>query len=200
MSASAQDVKKLRDETGAGIMDCKQALQEAGGDFEEARTILRKRGAVVAAKKAGRETREGCIGHYIHMGARIGVLVELVCETDFVARNPDFQRLAQDVAMHAAAMSPRFLDRDHVTPDVLDKEREILTEQARNMGKPEKVVDRIVEGKLGKFYEENCLLEQPFVRDQERTVRAVVQDAVAKFGENIAVRRFVRFAVGDPLS
>jgi len=197
MEINAECVKRLREDTGAGVMDCKKALQESKGDFEEARKILRKRGAAVAAKKAARVAKEGCIGHYIHMGAKIGVLLELVCETDFVARNPQFQELARDLAMHVAAMSPRFLSRETVPPQVLEEEKEILREQTRNLGKPEPVIEKIVEGKLGKFFEESCLLEQPFVRDQERSVLEIVQDAVAKFGEKIEVRRFIRYVVGE---
>ena len=197
MDINAEHVKQLREETGAGVMDCKKALQEAKGDFEEARKILRKRGAAVAARKAARVAKEGCIGQYVHMGSKIGVLVELVCETDFVARNPQFQDLARNLAMHVAASSPRFLSRETVPSPVLEEEKEILREQVKGLGKPPQVVEKIVEGKLGKFYEESCLLEQPFVRDQERSVLEVIQEAIAKFGEKIEVRRFVRYVVGE---
>jgi elongation factor Ts len=195
MTISAEDVRRLRQETGAGVMDCKKALQESNGDFREAQKILRKRGAHVAAKKAHRATREGCIGQYVHLGGKIGVLVEVNCETDFVARNEDFQVLVKDLAMQVAASSPRFVRREDLTEDVLEQEREIY--RAQSQGKPPHVIEKIVEGKLGKFYEQVCLLEQPFVRDQDRTVKDVVEEAIAKFGENINVCRFVRFAVGE---
>jgi len=197
MSISAADVKKLREATGAGIMECKKALGETSGDFEEAKKLLRKMGLQVADKKAGRATAEGLIGSYIHTGGKIGVMVEVNCETDFVARNEDFQTVVRDIAMHVAAAKPRFVSREEVTDGVLTEEREIFAEQARQQGKPDNVIDKIVEGRINKFYEENCLLEQPFIKDTEKTVGDLVKEAVAKFRENIQVNRFVVFAVGE---
>jgi len=196
---SVELVKELRERTGAGVMDCKRALQECGGQIEEAITLLRKKGLAKAAKKVGRETSEGLIGSYIHAGGKIGVLVEVNCETDFVARTPDFQNLVKEIAMHIAAMSPRYISPEDVPEEVLDKEREILREQAKSLGKPEHVVEKIVEGRLRKFFEENCLLEQPYIRDPNMTVRELVSSTVAKLGENITVRRFVRYQLNEPL-
>jgi len=197
MAITAADVKRLRESTGAGIMECKTALGDAGGDFEEAKKILRKMGAAVAAKKAGRSTAEGIIGNYIHTGSRLGVMVEVNCETDFVARNEDFQAVVRDIAMHIAAAKPRFLSREDVTQEVLAEEREIYAEQARASGKPDKVVEKIVDGRMNKFYEENCLLDQPFVRDTDKTVGDLVKETIAKFRENIQIGRFVILAVGE---
>jgi elongation factor Ts len=196
MSISAELVKKLREVTGVGFMECKAALEEAKGDLDQAVTILRKKGLASLAKKAGRETKEGLIGCYIHNG-KIGVMVEVNCESDFVARNQDFQVLVKDIAMHIAASDPRFIRKEDVTQDVLAKEREIYKEQARATGKPENVLDKIVEGRMSKFYSETCLLEQPFVRDPNLTVRDHIAAHIQKIGENIQVRRFVRYRLGE---
>ncbi len=195
MDINAALVKKLRDQTGAGMMECKAALKEANGDLEAATTILRKRGLAQATKKAGRSTNEGIIGSYIHTGAKIGVLVEINCETDFVARTDAFQGLAREIAMHIAAASPQYVSREDVPGNVLDREREIYREQVK--GKPANVVDKIVEGKLGSFYEQVCLLDQPSIRDPKVKVGEIVKDAIAKMGENIAIPRFVRFKLGE---
>jgi len=196
MTISADLVKELREKTGVGFMECKSALQEAKGNLEEAVTILRKRGLASMAKKSGRETKEGLIGSYIHNG-KIGVMVEVNCETDFVARNSDFQSLVKDIAMQIAASDPRFISKEDVTDDVLAQERDIYREQARLTGKPEPVLDKIVEGRMSKFYQETCLLEQPFVKDPAVNVRDHIAALVQKVGENIKVRRFVRFKLGD---
>lgn len=196
MAISADLVKELREKTGVGFMECKSALQEAQGNLDEAVTILRKRGLASMAKKAGRETKDGLIGSYIHNG-KIGVMVEVNCETDFVARNSDFQALVKDIAMQIAASDPRFISKEDVTEDVLAKEREIYKEQARSTGKPEPVLDKIVEGRMSKFYQETCLLEQPFVKDPAVNVRDYIATFVQKIGENIKVRRYVRFKLGE---
>lgn len=196
MAITAEIVKELREKTGVGFMECKSALQESKGDLEEAITILRKRGLASLAKKSGRETKEGTIGSYIHNG-KIGVMVEVNCETDFVARNPEFQSLVKDIAMHIAASDPRFICKEDVTADVLAKEREIYAEQARATGKPENVLDKIVEGRMSKYYAEACLLEQPFVKDPAITVRDFIASLIQKIGENIQVRRFVRYKLGE---
>ena len=188
-------VKKLRDLTGAGMMECKAALTEAHGNIEEATTILRKRGLAQATKKAGRTTNEGLIGSYIHMGGKIGVLVEINCESDFVARTEDFQNLAREIAMHVAASSPQFVKREDVPADLLERERAIYRDQVKD--KPAQVIDKIVEGKVNSFYEQVCLLDQPSIRDSKMTIGALVQQAVAKLGENIAIARFVRFKLGE---
>ncbi len=190
-------VKQLRDVTGAGMMECKAALVEAKGKIEEATTILRKRGLATATKKAGRSTNEGMIGSYIHMGGKIGVLVEVNCESDFVARTDDFQNLAREIAMHIAAANPRFVRREDVPSDVLDRERDIYRGQMEGQNKPAAVIDKIVDGKLNSFYEQVCLLDQPSIRDPKLTIGQIVQAAVAKMGENIAIPRFVRFKLGD---
>ena len=196
MAISAELVKELREKTGVGFMECKSALQEAKGDIEEAVTILRKRGLASLAKKSGRETKDGLIGAYIHNG-KIGVMVEVNCETDFVARNPDFQTLVKDLAMHIAASDPQFIRREDVTEDVLAKEREIYAEQARATGKPENVLDKIIEGRMSKYYSEACLLDQPFVKDPAISVRDHIATHIQKIGENIQVRRFVRYKLGE---
>jgi elongation factor Ts len=194
---NAAMVKKLRDLTGAGMMECKAALTEAGGDIEAATTILRKRGLAQAGKKAGRATKEGLVGSYIHMGGKIGVLVEVNCESDFVARTDDFQNLAREVAMHIAAANPQYVRREDVPPDVLDRERAIYRGQMEGQKKPEAVLAKIVEGKLNSFYEQVCLLDQASVRDPKVTVGQIVTAAIAKMGENISVARFVRFKLGE---
>jgi elongation factor Ts len=195
MEISATLVKKLRDQTGAGMMECKAALKEANGDLEAATTILRKRGLAQATKKAGRSTNEGMIGSYIHTGGKIGVLVEVNCETDFVARTEAFQSLAREIAMHIAAANPQYVRREDIPADVLEREGEIYREQVKD--KPANVVDKIVEGKLGSFYEQVCLLDQPSIRDPKVKVGEIVKDAIAKMGENIAIPRFVRFKLGE---
>ena len=193
----AELVKKLRDRTGAGMMECKAALQEANGDIEEATTILRKRGLAHAAKKSGRATSEGLIGAYIHQGGKIGVLVELNCESDFVAKTDDFQTLLKELALQVAAANPQYVRREDVPADVLDRERAIYRAQMENSGKPPQVIDKIVEGKLGSFYEQAVLVDQPSIRDPKQTVSQLVQAAIAKLGENIGIARFVRFKVGE---
>jgi elongation factor Ts len=197
MQVTAQQVKELRERTGAGMMDCKSALVEAEGDLERAADILRKRGLAAAAKKASRVAAEGAVGSYIHAGGKIGVLVEVNCETDFVARTDEFQQLVRDIAMHIAASDPRYLSRDEVTEEVLAKEREIFRQRALDEGKPENVVDRIVEGRLGKFYAEAVLLEQPFVKDPDKTVEEMITEKIATIKENIRVRRFARYQLGE---
>ena len=194
---SAELVKKLRDRTGAGMMECKAALQEANGDIDEATTILRKRGLATAAKKTGRSTSEGLIGSYIHLGGKIGVLVELNCESDFVARTDDFQTLLKEIGLQVAAASPQYVRREDVPAEILDRERGIYRAQMENSGKPPQVIEKIIEGKLGSFYEQVCLIDQPSIRDPKTTVSQMIQAAIAKLGENIGVARFVRFKVGD---
>jgi elongation factor Ts len=196
-NVSPQQVKELRDRTGAGFTACREALVESGGDLEQAINVLRKKGQAAAQRKAQRATSEGLVGCYIHAGGKIGVLVEVDCESDFVARTDDFQRLCHDVAMHIAALDPRFLRREEVTQGILDRERDIYREQAKTTGKPEPVIEKIVNGKMEKFYEENCLYEQHFIKDESVTVKELVDQAIAKLGENIAVRRFSRFKVGE---
>lgn len=197
MSVSAQEVKELREKTGAGFMECKAALAETHGDVEKAIDLLRKKGLSSAAKKAGRETREGLIGSYIHVGGKVGVLLEVNCESDFVARTEDFQQLVKDLAMQVAAADPRFVRREDVTPEVLERERDIYMEQAKSTGKPKPVLDKIVDGKMEKFYAETCLMEQPFIRDPKVTIHELVSARVAKLGENIRVNRFARFKIGE---
>jgi len=192
----AKQVKELREKSGAPMGDCLKALQEAKGEMEAAFVVLRKRGMATAAKKASRTTNEGAVGTYIHAGGKIGVLLELDCESDFVARTDDFQELLRDVAMHIAASEPRFVSRDEVTPADIEREKEIYRAQAAATGKPPAVIEKILEGKLGKFYEEFCLLDQPFIKDQTQTIAQIVAAKVAKLGENITVRRFARFKVG----
>src|ERR1700694_3442959 len=194
---SAKLVKELRDRTGAGMMECKSALVEANGNVAEAETIIRKRGISSAAKKATRATRQGVIASYIHAGSQLGVLVEVNCESDFVARTADFQELVKDVAMQIAAADPQFIRKEDVTRDVLDKEKSIQRARAINEGKPEKMSDKIVEGRMQKFYEEICLYEQPFIRENSTTIADLIKATIAKLGENISVSRFVRFKVGE---
>jgi len=192
---SADQVKKLRDATGAGMMECKAALTEANGDMEAATTLLRKRGLATAAKKAGRSTSEGLIGHYIHMGGKIGVLVEVNCESDFVARTDKFQELTKELAMHIAAANPTWVRREDVPADVVAREREIYGEQVKD--KPAQVIDKIIDGKMNGFYQQFCLMEQASVRDTNVTITQMVQDAIRILGENITISRFVRFKVGE---
>jgi elongation factor Ts len=192
---SAALVKQLRDQTGAGMMECKAALAEANGNIEEATTLLRKRGLAQAAKKAGRSTSEGLIGYYIHMGGKIGVLVEVNCESDFVARTEDFQLLVKEIAMHIAAASPTYVRREDVPADVVAREKDIYKEQVKD--KPANVVDKIVEGKLDSFYKQFCLMEQESIRDSKQTIGQILQAAIAKLGENMTVARFVRMKVGE---
>jgi elongation factor Ts len=194
---TAAMVKDLRERTGAGMMECKRALVEAKGDPGEAEVLLRKWGVASAGKKAGRATRQGLIGSYIHAGGQLGVLVEVNCESDFVARTDDFKELVHDVAMHIAAADPKYLRREDVPEPVLNQEKEIARDRARNEGKPEKVLERIVEGRIAKFYEEVCLLEQPFVKEATLTIEQLVKTKIAKLGENIGIARFARFKVGD---
>jgi len=200
---TAGAVKQLREKTGAGMMECKNALVEAQGNEERAVDILRKRGLASARKREGRIAAEGIVGSYIHMGGKVGVLVEVNCETDFVARGEEFQQLVKDIAMHIAAAEPRYVSRDDVSEDALEKEREIARAQAKNdpknANKPEQVLDKIVEGRLHKFYEENVLLDQPFVKDPAKTVSELVTDKVAKTGEKITIRRFARYKMGQGL-
>jgi elongation factor Ts len=194
---SAALVKQLRDKTGAGMMECKKALTEANGNMEEAITILRKAGLAQAAKRAGRATAQGTIGSYIHMGGKIGVLVEVNCESDFVARTDDFNNLVKELAMHIAAADPKWVRREDVPADAIEKEKSIYRAQMANSGKPEHVLDKIIEGKLGSFYSQFVLLDQPSVRDSAVTISQLVAQATAKTGENIQVNRFVRFRVGE---
>ena len=194
---SATQVKDLRERTGAPMMDCKQALTEAKGDMEQAIVILRKKGAAVAQKKAARVTSEGSVASYIHAGGKIGVLVEVNCESDFVARTDDFKELVHDIAMHIAASDPKFVRKEDVTPEAYEREKDIYRAQAAATGKPAQVVEKIVEGKMGKFYEEVCLYEQPFIKDQTISISQLIAGKIGKLGENISVRRFARFKVGD---
>ena len=194
---TAQMVKQLRDKTGAGMMECKSALVEANGDLAQAEIVLRKRGLASAQKKAGRATSEGLVGAYIHPGCKLGVLLEVNCESDFVARTDDFQHLVRDISMQIAATDPRFLSKEDVDQAALDQERDIQRARALGEGKPEKIVDKMVEGRLSKFYEEVCLLEQPFVKDNTMTIAQLIASKIAKLGENITVSRFVRFKVGE---
>jgi len=198
MSAiSASSVQDLRNKTGAGMMDCKKALSETNGDVEKAVEYLRKKGVSAAEKKAGRETKQGSIISYIHGGGRIGVLVEINCETDFVARNENFQNFSRDIGMHVAATNPRFLNREAVPTDILEKEKEIHRAQLRDQKKPEAMMEKIIEGKLNRFYEENCLLEQAFVKNPDVTIGDYLKDTIAKIGENIVITRYVRFELGQ---
>jgi elongation factor Ts len=194
---SAAQVKELRDKTGAPMMDCKQALTESKGDMDQAIVILRKKGMASMQKKATRVTSEGSVASYIHAGGKIGVLVEVNCESDFVARTDDFKELVHDVAMHIAASDPKFIRKDDVTAEAYEREKDIYRAQAKASGKPDNVVERIVEGKMGKFYEEVCLYEQPFIKDQTMTISQLIASRIGKLGENISVRRFARFKVGD---
>jgi elongation factor Ts len=197
MNISATQVKELREKTGAPMMDCKQALTEAKGDMEQAVVVLRKKGVSVAAKKATRVTSEGSVASYIHAGGKIGVLVEINCESDFVARTEDFKELVHDIAMHIAASDPKFVRKEDVTPEAYEREKDIFRAQAIASGKPANIAEKMVEGKMAKFYEEVCLLEQPFIKDQTVSITQLIATKIGKLGENIAVRRFARFKVGD---
>ncbi|MFN3322633.1 MAG: translation elongation factor Ts [Bryobacteraceae bacterium] len=194
---TAQLVKQLRDRTGAGMMECKKALVEANGDLAEAEVVLRKRGIASASGKSTRSTKQGVIGTYIHPGAQLGVMVEVNCESDFVARTDDFQALVHDIAMQIAAADPQFIRKEDVTPEAIEKEKDIQRGRALAEGKPEKMVDKIVEGRMNKYYEEVCLYEQPFIKDNSLTVGQLIATRIAKVGENITVSRFVRFKVGE---
>jgi elongation factor Ts len=200
VEVSANMVKELREKTGAGMMDCKKALTETGGDFQKALDYLRQKGLATAAKRAGRVASEGRVGSYIHAGGKIGVMVEVNCETDFVAKTDDFQAFAKDVAMHIAASNPSYLQREELTADVLDREKEIYRAQARDAKKPEKVMEKIVEGKLEKFYGEVCLLEQAFVKDPDITIQDLLNGLIGKLGEKIEIRRFTRYQVGEGIA
>ncbi len=197
MDISAKQVKELRDKTGAGMMDCKKALSDAEGDVTKAVDILREKGIAKAASRSGRTAKEGAIVSYIHPGDKLGVLLELNCETDFVARTDDFKELAKNIAMQIAAANPKVVHRDDLDEDTLNKEREIYRAQALNEGKPEQIVDKIVTGRIEKFYQEVCLLDQPFIRDQDKTVKDIIDETIGKLGENLVVKRFERFALGE---
>lgn len=199
MTISANLVKELRDRTGAGMMDCKKALAETGGDIEKAVDYLREKGLAAAAKKSGRIAAEGLVEAYIHGAGRIGVLVEVNCETDFVAKTEEFKALARDIAMQIAAAKPEFVRREDVPSEALDKEREILRAQALNEGKPEKIVEKMVDGRIEKYYKEVCLMEQPFIKDPDLSVKQLITEKIAKIGENISVRRFTRYELGEGL-
>ncbi|WP_419804131.1 translation elongation factor Ts [Terriglobus sp.] len=194
----AKLVKELREKSGAPMGDCLKALQETKGNMEEAFVVLRKRGMASAAKKASRSTNEGAVGTYIHAGGKIGVLLELNCESDFVARTEDFQELLRDISMHIAAADPRYVSREEVTQADIDKEKEVYRAQAAASGKPANIIEKMLEGKMGKYFEEVCLLDQPFIKEQSQTVAQVIATKVGKLGENISVRRFARFKIGDP--
>ena len=197
MTISAKTVKELRDKTGAGMMDCKKALTETDGDIDKAINYLREKGIAKAAKRAGRETAEGVIYSYIHPGSKLGVLVEVDCETDFVARNEDFQAFAKDIAMQIAAANPIAIRREDIDQKMIDQEKEIYRQQALNEDKPEKIIDKIVDGKLEKYFAETCLLEQAFVKDNDLTIKSILNDIIAKIGENITIKRFARFMLGQ---
>ncbi len=197
MEISAAQVKELRERTGAGMMECKKALQEVGGDLEKAIDVLRSRGAAKVARRAGREAREGAVGSYIHMGGRIGVLIEINCETDFVARNDEFQKLVKELAMHVAASSPLAVRPDDIPAEVIERERAVALDKVRNDGKPEHLWEKIVDGMMKKFYQDNTLLEQSFVVNPDITVQQRVQEVAVTTGENIVVRRFMRYAIGE---
>ena len=198
MEITAEIVKELRQRTGIGVMECKKALQESKGDIEKAIVILRKKGYARAQDKQSRETTEGIVGSYIHLNGKIGVLLEMSCESDFVARNDEFKELVKNIAMHIAASNPKYISSEDITPEVLEQEKEIIKEQFKDSEKPPEIVEKIVQGKLGKFYEEVCLLNQPFVKDDKVSVEQLVASHIAKFGENIRIKRFARFELGQP--
>jgi elongation factor Ts len=197
MATTAEKVRELRDKTGAGVMDCKEALAASGEDLEQAVDFLRKKGLAAASKRAHREARDGVVSSYIHAGAKLGVLVEVNCETDFVAKTPEFQQLVKDLGMQVAASAPRYVSRDEVPAAELEAERQIYRAQAQRSGKPEKVIDKIIEGQVERFYKDVCLLEQPFIKQSDRTVEEIVKEAIVRFGVNVAVRRFARFQLGE---
>lgn len=197
MQIDAKTVKTLREKTGAGMMDCKRALQEAGGNEEKAIVILREKGLAAAAKRAGRVAAQGIVDSYIHLGGKVGVLIEVNCETDFVARNEQFREFTRNICLQVAAANPLYVHKEEVPPEILQKERDVLRGQALREGKPEKVIDRIVEGRIGKYYQENCLLEQAYVKDPDLSVGDLLNELIARIGENIVIRRFSRFAVGE---
>ncbi|MDT3424547.1 elongation factor Ts [Paenibacillus forsythiae] len=199
MAVDAKSVKELRERTGAGMLDCKKALEEAGGDLNKAVEILREKGLSAAANKAGRAATEGVVESYIHAGGRIGVLVEINCETDFVGKTDQFKEFARDIAMQIAAAAPRFVRREEVPADEIEKEKEILRAQALNEGKPEKIVDKMVEGRINKYYEEHVLLEQAFIKDPDKTISNLLNEKISTIGENISIRRFVRYELGEGL-
>ena len=199
MSITAAQVNELRKVTGAGLMDCKKALQETGGDQEKAVDYLRKKGLAAASKKAGRAATEGAVGSYIHAGGKIGVLVEVNCETDFVAKNETFQAFVKDIAMHIAAAAPQYVRREEVEASVLEREKDIYRAKARETGKPENIIEKIIEGQINKFYADICLLEQPFVKDPDKSVQTVLNETIATIGENMSIRRFARFVLGEGL-
>ena len=200
MMITAEMVKELRTLTGAGMMDCKKALLETGGDKEKAINYLREKGLAKAAKRAGRIAAQGVVDSYIHLGGKVGVMVEVNCETDFVARNEEFRAFAKDICLQVAATNPAYLSREDVPEEVIENEKEILRRQAANEGKPEKIIDKIVNGRIEKFFQENCLMEQPFIKDQDKAVKDLLTEKIAKIGENIIIRRFVRFEMGEGLS
>ncbi|GFE59345.1 translation elongation factor Ts [Geobacter sp. AOG1] len=200
MSITAAQVNELRKATGAGLMDCKKALTETGGDHEKAIDYLRKKGLAAASKKAGRAATEGLVGSYIHAGGKIGVLVEVNCETDFVAKNENFQAFVKDVAMHIAAAGPQFVRREEVTADVLEREKEIYRAKARETGKPENIIEKIIEGQVNKFFADICLMEQAYVKDPDKTIQTYLNETIATIGENISIRRFARFVLGEGLA
>ncbi len=197
MEISAKQVKELRDKTGAGMMNCKKALADAGGDLAKAVDILREKGIAKAATRSGRSAKEGAVISYIHPGDKLGVLLELNCETDFVARTDDFKELSRNIAMQIAAANPQVVRREELDEEILNKEREIYRAQALNEGKPEQIVDKIIIGRIEKFYQEVCLLDQPFIRDQDKTVKDILNETIGKLGENLIIRRFERFALGE---
>ena len=199
MAITAKDVMKLRQQTDCGMMECKKALTETNGDFEKAMEWLRKKGIASAEKKAGRVAAEGVVESYIHMGGKIGVMIEVNCETDFVAKTPEFKNFVRDIAMHIAAANPSYLNREEVPAEILEKEREILRAQALNEGKPEKIIDRMVEGRVEKYYKENCLVDQQFVKNPDMTITQFVNERIQTTGENIKIRRFVRYEMGEGL-
>jgi elongation factor Ts len=200
VSITAAQVNELRKVTGAGLMDCKKALTETGGDHEKAIDYLRTKGLAAASKKAGRIATEGMVGSYIHAGGKIGVLVEVNCETDFVAKNENFQAFVKDVAMHIAAASPQFVRREEVSAELVEREKEIYRAKAKETGKPDTIIEKIVDGQVNKFYAEVCLLEQPYVKDSDKTVQTYLNETIATIGENMSIRRFTRFALGEGLA
>lgn len=200
VAVSTELIKELREKTGAGMMDCKRALEESGGDMQKAIEVLRKKGAATAAKRADKETNQGVVEAYIHAGGRIGAMVELNCETDFVAKTPDFKALAHDIAMQIAAMTPRYIAREQVEKPVIDKELEIYKTQAQNEGKKADIAEKIAQGRLDKFYQEICLMEQSFIKDSGKTIKDLLDEATAKVGERISIRRFIRYHLGEETS